>query len=87
MKKSLNMGLIFKIFPGSLCEPLKILKKIAKNLYLFFEKIPKHEYLYLEKLPLNMGMGLELSAEHPRPIQIWEPPLPDHGHLWFISKH
>ena len=53
---------------------LTILKKIAKNGYLFFGKIPKHGYqswyLFLEKLPLPMGMGPELPAAHPQQIQI-----------------
>ena len=65
MKKSITMGLIFKI--------LKILKKIAKKGY-FFTKIPKHRYLFLEKLLLNMVIGPKLPGAHPWPIQIWEPP-------------
>ena len=53
------MGLIFKIFG-----------KIAKNGYLFSEKSPSMGTFFLEKLSLNMGMGPELSAAYPRPIQI-----------------
>ena len=56
------MGLIVKIW----CDFVAQLKEMAT----FFEKIPKYGSLFLEKLPLNMGLGLELLAAHPRPIQI-----------------
>ena len=56
MKKTLTMGLI--------------LRQNLKKCVPFFGKIPKHGYLFLERLPLNMGMGPEIPAAHPRPIQI-----------------
>ena len=71
--------MIFKIFQVSLCEPRKIFEnfgfcgKITKKGYLSFRKIPTYGYILLVKLPLNMGMGLELPAAHPRPIQTGVP--------------
>ena len=64
--KSLSMGLFFKIFRGS----LENFVKIAENEYLFSEKSLNMGTLFLENLHLNMGMGPELPAAHPRPIQI-----------------
>ena len=63
-EKSLTMGLIFN-FENFVC----FCGKITKNGYFFFFKNPKYLNLFLEILPLNMGMGLELLAVHPRPIQ------------------
>ena len=37
----------------------------------FWEDAPKDGYLSLRKWPLNMGMGSEASAAHPRPNLIW----------------
>ena len=75
-KKSLPIGLIFKIFNSKPPENHENLVcfccKIARNGYgtffsrfFFFGKISRYGYLFFEKLPLNMGMDLELSAAHP----------------------
>ena len=50
-------------------ETFKVSKSQKMGTFLQ-KKIPKHGYLFLEKLPLNMGIGPELLAAHPRPIQI-----------------
>ena len=41
-----------------------------------FRQFPRSGYLFLEKLPLDMGMGFEPPAAHPRPIQFWVTPHP-----------
>ena len=52
--------------------------KIAGDGYLFFRKKSVNMGIHFwKKSPLNMGMGLELQAAHPQPIQIWVP-LPGH---------
>ena len=43
----------------------------------FFRKKTLNMGTFLgKKLPLNMGMGPDLPAAYPRPIQIWEPTPP-----------
>ena len=78
LKKSLDMGPIFhekiRNYGSNLFEPRKILKRIAKNGYRISEKSLNMGTFFLEKLPFNMGMGPELPAVYPRPIQIWVPP-------------
>ena len=64
------MGLIFKIFQGSHSEPRKNSKKSLKMGTFFQKKTLNMGTFWGKKLPLNMGMGSELSAAHPRPIQI-----------------
>ena len=47
----------------------------------FLRKIPNNGYPFLQKWPLKMGTGLEASASHPRPNNIWVPPPPPPGRL------
>ena len=41
-----------------------------------FRQTPNNGYPFPPKWPLKMGMGLEASASHPRPNNIWVPPPP-----------
>ena len=75
LKKSLAMGLFFKIFQGSLSNILKnwcVLWRNPSKWVLIFGKFPRNGYP--EKLPLDIAMGFEPPAAQPQPIQIWIPP-------------
>ena len=41
-----------------------------------FRQTPNNGYPFPPKWPLKMGTGLEASAAHPRPNNIWVPPPP-----------
>ena len=41
-----------------------------------FRQTPNNGYPFPPKWPLKMGTGLEASASHPRPNNIWVPPPP-----------
>ena len=44
-----------------------------------FRQTPNNGYPFPPKWPLKMGTGLEASASHPRPNNIWVPPPPPPG--------
>ena len=44
-----------------------------------FRQTPNNGYPFPPKWPLKMGTGLEASAAHPRPNNIWVPPPPPPG--------
>ena len=46
-----------------------------------FRQTPNNGYPFPPKWPLKMGTGLEASASHPRPNNIWVPPPPPPGYL------
>ena len=43
-----------------------------------FRQTPNNGYPFPPKWPLKMGTGLEASAAHPRPNNIWVPPSKQH---------
>ena len=48
-----------------------------------FRQTPNNGHPFPPKWPLKMGTGLEASASHPRPNNIWVPPPPPRG----VSKY
>ena len=44
-----------------------------------FRQTPNNGYPFPPKWPLKLGTGLEASAAHPRPNNIWVPPPPPPG--------